>query len=168
MRCRLPRYTVAFPEPSSRQAPSGEPHWTRRVTRSEIRLRRSRARRLCFRPISAARARGSAPSGVTIAFRESDRPDIPRGNDPYGDQGITSARNPARVVCHALTRRAVGGGRLHSPDDAQVDPREVAVERRAIASVGLLTAGLPRPRERIARLAHARGPSIRIASESLS
>ena len=36
------------------------------------------------------------------------------------------------------------GGRLHGPDDAQVEPREVAVGRRAIASVGLLTAGSPR------------------------
>ena len=38
------------------------------------------------------------------------------------------------------------GGRLHGPDDAQVEPREVAVGRRAIAFVGLLTTGSPRLR----------------------
>ena len=48
--------------------------------------------------------------------------------------------------CYA-THSAVlpwAGGRLHGPDDAQVEPREVAVGRRAIASVGLLTTGSPR------------------------
>jgi len=37
-----------------------------------------------------------------------------------------------------------GGGRLHGPDDAQVEPREVDVGRRAIASVEHLTTGSPR------------------------
>ena len=51
-----------------------------------------------------------------------------------------------RSLCHALSRPSVGGGRPHGSDDAQVEPREVAVGRRAIASVGLPTTGSPRSR----------------------
>jgi hypothetical protein len=45
------------------------------------------------------------------------------------------------------------GGRLHRPDDGQVEPREVAVGRRAIAFLGRLTIGSPRAEE--SRLAAA-------------
>ena len=56
--------------------------------------------------------------------------------------------------CWFATHSAVlpwAGGRLHGPDDAQVEPREVAVGRRAIASVELLTTGSPRKRSRQSR-----------------
>jgi len=49
------------------------------------------------------------------------------------------------------THSAVGppaAGRLHCSDDAQVEPREVDVGRRAIASVGHLTTGSPRLQQR--------------------
>ena len=39
-------------------------------------------------------------------------------------------------------------GRLHGPGNPQVEPREVAVGRRAIASVRHLTTGSPRPQQR--------------------
>ena len=48
-----------------------------------------------------------------------------------------------RVLCHALSRLAARGGRLHCPDDAQTEPREAELGRRAIASVAHRTAGLP-------------------------
>ena len=59
-----------------------------------------------------------------------------------------SAAVQARRSCYATHSAVVprAGGRLHRPDDAQVEPREVAVGRRAIASVGLLTTGSPRTR----------------------
>ena len=48
------------------------------------------------------------------------------------------------------TRSAVSprpAGRLHGPDDAQVDPRDGDIGRRTIASVGHLTTGSPLPQE---------------------
>ena len=53
---------------------------------------------------------------------------------------------PLGPRCCNATRSAVvpwAAGRLHSPDDAQVEPREVNVGRRAIASVEHLATGSP-------------------------
>ena len=50
------------------------------------------------------------------------------------------------LLCHAPSRRAGGGRTTASPDDAQVEPCEVAVGRRAIAFVRRLTIGSPRTR----------------------
>ena len=46
-------------------------------------------------------------------------------------------------MCPALSRLAARGGRLHCADDAQPEPRETGVRRRAAAFVGHRTAGSP-------------------------
>ena len=53
-----------------------------------------------------------------------------------------------RCLCHALSCLAARGGRLHCPDDAQAEPREADVRRRAVAFVGRRAAGSPRTRSR--------------------
>jgi hypothetical protein len=45
---------------------------------------------------------------------------------------------------HALSRLAALGGRVHCPDDAQIEPREAELGRGAVASVAQRTAGSPR------------------------
>jgi hypothetical protein len=49
-----------------------------------------------------------------------------------------------RLPSHALSCLAARGGRLHSPGDAQAEPSEADVRRRAAALVGHRAAGLPR------------------------
>jgi hypothetical protein len=68
------------------------------------------------------------------------------------------------------------GGRLHGPDDAQVEPRQADLGRHAIASVGHRTTGSPRfqsrgrsqPHDRIRVSRRRRPPSIRRASAPLA
>ena len=59
---------------------------------------------------------------------------------------IFSAVDGSLSGCHALSCLAARGGRLHRPDDAQAERREVDVRRRAAAFVGHRAAGLPRTR----------------------
>ena len=61
------------------------------------------------------------------------------------------------------------GGRLHGRDDAQVEPPEVDVGRRAIASVGHLTTGSPRSQSRGRGQPHDRvSPDPRAARRRVS
>ena len=71
---------------------------------------------------------------------------LDRRHDRFGRPGARYRRD-CFATYSAVVPRA--GGRLHGPDDAQVEPREVDVVRRAIASsVGHRTAGSPRFRSR--------------------
>jgi hypothetical protein len=45
---------------------------------------------------SAARLRGTASPGATIAFRKSDRPDASSADDPFGDEEIVRLVLPQR------------------------------------------------------------------------
>jgi len=91
------------------------------------------------------------------ASRGNQRPDR-----THSGRGLARSLPPQRrrrAGYAYATHSAVGpraGGRLHGPDDAQVEPREVDVGRRAIASVGHLTTGSPRERWRRRRSADDR------------
>ena len=56
----------------------------------------------------------------------------------------SAAVRAALSECHALSCLAARGGRLHRPENAEVEPREADVRRRAAAFVGHRAAGLPR------------------------
>jgi len=73
---------------------------------------------------------------------------------PTSPAWMRSAARDVIAMPAALSRRAVGGRTTVWPDDAQGEPREVDVGRRAIASVGHLTTGSPRG----CRKLHARTP----------
>ena len=64
-------------------------------------------------------------------------------------RSLLSASSSGARRCFTMHSAVVprAGGRLHRPDDAQVERREVDVERRAIASVRRLTTGSPRQRQ---------------------
>src|SRR6516165_3736568 len=75
----------------------------------------------------------------TAAFASSTRARTSRAR-------LLRLSRPLGPRCCNATRSAVvpwAAGRLHSPDDAQVEPREVNVGRRAIASVEHLATGSP-------------------------
>ena len=60
---------------------------------------------------------------------------VPR--DRKDDEGGTRALIGRRALRHALSYLAARGGQLHCPDDAQVEPREPDVARRAAPFVGV-------------------------------
>jgi hypothetical protein len=57
---------------------------------------------------------------------------MPTANSPRGvsrqprDASIVRLAEAGRLVCHALSRLAARGGRLHCPDDAHAERREDA------------------------------------------
>jgi hypothetical protein len=123
------------------------------VTPSGVRQQqRPAASRGCIRRTAIVQAddrfdRGDGPEPAcalaTSESRRSSRPGAGRtiAFAPAGRRRRRRARLPNATHSTVVPR---AGGRLHGPDDAQVEPREVAVGRRAIASVGHLTAGSSR------------------------
>ena len=111
------------------------------------------------------------PSGWPAPLSPEGRPERAERNALDGKPTSAIPFGHLTQDVHALSRLAARGGRLHRPDDAQAEPREVDVGRRAIASVGLLTAGSPRTQpsclgradDCVARMMrksnHARSPS---------
>jgi hypothetical protein len=84
---------------------------------------------------------GSGPEQACGRSYSSARSRVAR--DRIGDRAITRPPAAALLECHALSCLAARRGRLHRPDDAQAEPREADVRRRA-AFVGHRVAGLPR------------------------
>ena len=68
-----------------------------------------------------------------------------------GDIGAVRRRRCRRSQRHALCCLAARGGRLHGPDDAQAEPREADVRRRAAAFGRHRAAGSPREQSRRSR-----------------
>ena len=90
-------------------------------------------------PLDGTRSRGRGHRDDSFSSRAGLQP---------GSAMATEHRSASAYAGHSFATNAIVvprvGGRLHRPDDAQVEPREAAVGRRAIASVGLLTTGSPR------------------------
>ena len=63
-----------------------------------------------------------------------------------GDRGLSGRRAPRTSATPRTQPSCRARRRLHGPDDAQAELREVDVGRRAIASVEHLTTGSPRTR----------------------
>jgi hypothetical protein len=86
--------------------------------------------------------------GQSISRDSAESLDRPRfGRHVVLETGGTPIVRCSQQRCGYAAHSAVvsrAAGRLHGPDDAQVEPCAVAVGRRAIASVGHLTAGSPR------------------------
>ena len=59
---------------------------------------------------------GRLTSALSLSPSSHDAED-----DQVGDDPALRRRLRQLELCHALSRRAAGGGRLHRPDDAQVD-----------------------------------------------
>jgi len=120
----------------------------------------SRRRFLCSREMSrvalaqwrhldaVTRTSGRAAPGIAIVG-------LDRWHDRFGHQRARWRRDWFATHSAVVPR---AGGRLRGPDDAQVEPREVDLARRATASIGQRTAGLPRQRSR--RLVSLEGASV--------
>ena len=77
--------------------------------------------------------------------------DAPRGHRPTRpDRPKPGPTNPRALSSDTRLRsvHAAPGGRLHNPNDAQPEPREADVRRRATALIGHRAAGSPRTRSR--------------------
>ena len=111
------------------------------------------------RPRQAAADRQTVIGGGQASTAESVRCfHAGRTTETATASGTQRSYRPAassRSLRQALSCVAARGGRLHSPDDAQVEPREADVRRRAAAFVGHRAAGSPR------KATPARHPSAR-------
>ena len=88
---------------------------------------------------SMAQQRVRLPSGLSWATRTASTGTIAFD----GEHSRPGAGQRDRFATHSAVL-PWADGRLHRPDDAQVEPSEVAVGRLAVASAGLLTTGSPR------------------------
>jgi len=119
---------------------------------ADLRDSYNRRRLTLARGLTAERLRPREERPVPIALSDVcictigvlRRRDVGRARCCYRPAGIVKSAPSGRVFATHSADVLWAAGRLHGRDDAQVEPRELDVARRAIASLGRLAIGSPR------------------------